>query len=86
MSLHKERRRGPRPSYSLAYPVASKTITHVIPADPAVEVAQKQLQEYHRFRDLVQQLITVSEQICDLQLQQSACFAGCQQGTESSRG
>lgn len=35
-----------------------------------MEVTQQQLDEYHRFRDLVQQLITVSEQICDLQLRQ----------------
>ncbi len=68
--------KGHGPSYSLTHPVAGKTITHVIPAGPAVEVTQRQLDEYHRFRDLVQQLIKVSEQICELQLRQPAGSGG----------
>ena len=62
--------KGHGPSYSLTHPVAGKTITHVIPAGSAVEVTQRQLDEYHRFRELVQELIRVSEQICELQLRQ----------------
>jgi hypothetical protein len=62
--------KGHGPSYSLTHPVAGKTITRIIPAGPAVEVTQEQVAEYHRFRDLVQELIAVSEQICDLQLRQ----------------
>lgn len=64
--------KGHGPSFSLTHPAAGKTITHVIPTGPAVEVTQRQLDEYHRFRHLVQQLIAVSEQICDLQLRQSS--------------
>ena len=64
--------KGHGPSYSLTHPVEGKTITHVIPAGPAVQVTRQQLDEYHRFRELVQQLITISEQICDLQLRQPA--------------
>jgi hypothetical protein len=64
--------KGHGPSYSLTHPVAGKTITRVIPVGPAVEVTRQQLEEYHRFRDLVQQLIAVSEQICDVQLRQPA--------------
>jgi hypothetical protein len=60
--------KGHGPSYSLTHPVAGKTLTRIIPAGPAVEKTQQQLEEYHRFRDLVQQLVVVSEQICDLQL------------------
>ena len=63
--------KGHGPSYSLTHPVAGKTITRVIPTGPAVEVTQRQVDEYHRFRDLVQQLIAVSEQICDMELRQS---------------
>jgi hypothetical protein len=60
---------GHGPSYSLTHPVAGKTVTRIIPAGDAVERTRAQLQEYHRFRQLVQGLVTVSEQICDLQLQ-----------------
>ena len=64
--------KGHGPSYSLTHPVAGKTITRIIPSGPAVELTRQQLQEYHRFRALVQQLITISEQICDAQLRQPA--------------
>src|SRR5580700_8651548 len=53
------------PSYSLTHPVAGKTVTRIIPAGPALEQTRLQLQEYHRFRELVQQLVAISEQICD---------------------
>ena len=56
------------PCYSLTHPVAGKTVTRIIPAGSAVEQTRHQLDEYHRFRELVQQLVAVSEQICDWQL------------------
>lgn len=59
---------GHGPSFSLTRPVAGKTVTRIIPAGPAVEQTRQQLEEYHRFRELVQQLTTISEQICDWQL------------------
>ena len=62
---------GHGPSYSLTHPVAGKTVTRIIPAGPAVEQTRHQLEEYHRFRDLAQQLVAVSEQICDWQLRQA---------------
>jgi hypothetical protein len=62
---------GHGPSYSLTHAVAGKTVTHVIPSGTAVERTREQLGEYHRFRQLVQQLIAVSEQICDLELRRS---------------
>jgi hypothetical protein len=64
--------KGHGPSYSLTHPVAGKTVTHIIPAGPAVDLTRQQLDQYHRFRELTQQLITVSEQICNLQLRQPA--------------
>src|ERR1700674_2290721 len=59
---------GHGPSYSLTHAVGGKTITHVIPSGPAVQRTREQIDEYHRFRALVQQLIAISEQICDLEL------------------
>jgi hypothetical protein len=64
--------KGHGPSYSLTHAIAGKTVTRVIPAGPAVERTRQQLNEYHRFRELVQQLIAVSEQICDLEVRQAA--------------
>jgi len=62
--------RGHGPSYSLTHAVKGKTVTNVIPAGAAVERTREQIDEYHRFRQLAQQWIAVSEQICDLQLRQ----------------
>jgi hypothetical protein len=59
---------GHGPCYSLTHAVEGKTVTRIIPRGVAVEHARQQLAEYHRFRDLVRELITVSEQICDAQM------------------
>src|SRR6202051_584087 len=59
---------GHGPSYSLTHRVGGKTVTQVIPQGPAVERAKAQIAEYHRFRNLVRELILVSEQICSAQV------------------
>src|SRR5580704_12348056 len=59
---------GHGPSYSLTHRVGGKTVTQVIPQGPAVARAKAQIAEYRRFRNLVQELIAVSEQICSAQL------------------
>jgi hypothetical protein len=59
---------GHGPSYSLTHRVGGKTVTQVIPQGPAVERAKAQIAEYHRFRNLVRELIVVSEQICSAQV------------------
>ncbi len=64
----KKGEKGHGPSYSLTHSIEGKTVTRIIPAGEAVERTRQQLDEYHRFRSLVQQLVSVSEQICDLQL------------------
>jgi hypothetical protein len=66
----KKGEKGHGPSYSLTHPVAGKTKTRIIPAGAAVDRTLEQLEEYQRFRSLVQQLAAVSEQICDLELRQ----------------
>lgn len=67
---------GHGPSYSLTHRVGGKTITQVIPQGPAVERAKAQISEYRRFRKLVRELITVSEQICSAQLRESETVPG----------
>ena len=62
---------GHGPSYSLTHRVGGKTVTQVIPPGPAVERAKAQIAEYRRFRDLVRELIVVSEQICSVQVRDS---------------
>jgi hypothetical protein len=59
---------GHGPSYSLTHRAGGKTVTQVIPQGPAVERAKAQIAEYRRFRNLVRELIAVSEQICSAQL------------------
>src|ERR1700757_1322208 len=59
---------GHGPSYSLTHRAGGKTVTQVIPQGPAVERAKAQIAEYRRFRNLVRELIAVSEQICRAQV------------------
>ena len=59
---------GHGPSYSLTHRVGGKTVTQIIPQGPAVERAKAQIAEYRRFRNLVRELIVVSEQICSAQV------------------
>ena len=67
---------GHGPSYSLTHASAGKTITQVIPQGPAVDRTRAQIAEYRRFRKLVQELIAVSEQLCNAQLQQPEARGG----------
>ncbi|HWS98325.1 MAG TPA: DUF6788 family protein [Candidatus Methylomirabilis sp.] len=59
---------GHGPSYSLTHAVQGKTVTRIVPAGPAVERTRHHIAEYQRFRALVRELITVNQQLCDLQL------------------
>jgi hypothetical protein len=63
---------GHGPCYSLTHAVSGKTRTRVIPEGPAVDLTRQQVAEYQRFRELVQDLVAVSEQICDCQLRTPA--------------
>src|ERR1700730_16412931 len=59
---------GHGPSYSFTQRAAGKALSQVIPKGPAVKRAKAQIAEYHRFRNLVRELILVSEQICSAQV------------------
>jgi len=43
-------------------------VTKIIPKE-AVETTNRQLQEYHRFREAVRELVETNEKICDAQLE-----------------
>jgi len=57
--------RGHGPSWSLTRDVKGKTVTKVIPVGPAVQRTKAQIAEYRRFRELMRQLVEVSDQVCD---------------------
>ena len=59
---------GHGPCYSLTHAVAGKTVTRIIPKGAVVERTRQQIAEYQRFRHLVQELIALSEQICEAQI------------------
>jgi hypothetical protein len=60
--------KGHGPSYSLTRSVKGKTVTKIIPKD-AVETTNRQIQEYHRFREAVSELVDTNEKICDAKLE-----------------
>lgn len=62
---------GHGPSWSLTRHVGRKTITRIIPPS-AVAETQEQLAEYQRLRRLTQELVEVSEGICEAKLAASA--------------
>lgn len=58
---------GHGPSWSLTRGEKGKTITKIIPA-AVVPQTREQLAEYQRLRSLTQELVTVSEKICDARI------------------
>ena len=74
--------RGHGPSFSLTRRVAGKTVTKIIPPGPAVERTREQIAEYRRLRSLVKELVEVSEQICQAQLDASPARTGQKKGSK----
>ena len=62
---------GHGPSWVLTRAVGGKTVTRGIPAGVAVQQAREQIEEYRRFRTLVQEFIDVSEKLCNTRIQVS---------------
>ena len=62
--------KGHGPSYSLTRSVKGKTITKIIPKD-AAGTTRRQIEEYHRFREAVTELVDTNEKICDAKLEAS---------------
>jgi len=57
---------GHGPYYRLTRKVKGKTVTETFSTEAALRKAQREVQEYHRFRRLSQELLEVNEQICGL--------------------
>jgi hypothetical protein len=57
---------GHGPYYRLTRKVEGKTVTETFSTDAALRKAQREVEEYHRFRRLGQELLEVNEQICRL--------------------
>lgn len=57
---------GHGPYYRLTRKVKGKTVTETFSTEAALCKAQREVEEYHRFRRLSQELLEVNEQICRL--------------------
>lgn len=55
---------GHGPFYRLTRKVGGKTVTETFSTPAALHKAQKEIAEYHRFRDLSRDLVEVNEKIC----------------------
>ena len=55
---------GHGPFYRLTRKVNGKTVTETFPLPAALRKAQKEIAEYHRFRQLSHDLLEVNEKIC----------------------
>lgn len=55
---------GHGPFYRLTRKVDGKTVTETFPIPAALRKAQKEIAEYHRFRDLSRNLLEINEKIC----------------------
>ena len=57
---------GHGPYYRLTRKVKGKTVTETFSTEAALRKAQREVEEYHRFRRLSQELLEVNEKICSL--------------------
>jgi hypothetical protein len=57
---------GHGPYYRLTRKVDGKTVTETFSSPASLAKAQREVGEYHRFRELSGQLLEVNEQICEL--------------------
>jgi hypothetical protein len=57
---------GHGPYYRLTRKVNGKTVTETFSSPPALAKAQREVAEYHRFRELSGQLLEVNEEVCRL--------------------
>lgn len=55
---------GHGPNYRLTRKVQGKTVTETFSSPDALKKAQREVAEFHRFQDLCEQVVVVSEQLC----------------------
>jgi hypothetical protein len=67
-SCHCAKRNDPGhdPQFRLTRRVAGKTVTESFPNPTALRKAQQEVDEYHRFQKLSQDLVAINEKICPL--------------------
>jgi hypothetical protein len=75
---------GHGPSWSLTRKVSGKTVTKIIPAS-AVAQTEEQIAEYRRFRQLTNELVEVSEGICEAKLATTSASDGAVKKGASKR-
>lgn len=57
---------GHGPQFRLTRRVSGKTVTETFPTPDALEKAQLEVDEFHRFQRLSEQLVAINEKICAL--------------------
>lgn len=63
---HRPGASGHGPFYRLTRKVEGRTVTETFPSPAALAKAQREVTEYHHFRELSGQLLEVNEEICRL--------------------
>ena len=61
---HQPNHPGHGPHYRLTRKLKGKTVTETFATPAELHKAQREVEAYHRFRDLAAQLLAVNEQIC----------------------
>lgn len=61
---HQRNHPGHGPNFRLTRKVNGKTVTETFPNEAELRKAQREVQAYHRFRQLAQQLLELNEKIC----------------------
>jgi hypothetical protein len=57
---------GHDPQFRLTRRVAGKTVTETFPNPAALRKAQQEVTEFHRFQELSEKLVSISQKICEL--------------------
>lgn len=63
---HKPNHPGHGPNFRLTRKRKGKTVSETFPSRAAFEKAQREVTEFHRFQQLVRQLLEANEQLCRL--------------------
>jgi len=61
---HQPNQAGHGPNYRLTRKVKGKTVTETFATPAELQKAQREVQAYHRFRQLAQELLEINEKIC----------------------
>jgi hypothetical protein len=61
---HQPNQPGHGPSFRLTRKLGGKTVTETFATPAALRKVQREVETYHRFRELAQQLLQVNERIC----------------------